>query len=115
MNAAQQLDPAPSGSGKPNYLSGFGNGFETEALPGALPVGRNSPQRCPYGLYAEQLSGAAFTAPRSENRRSWLYRIRPAVTHRPFRQLSGGRFLGTFDVPPPPHQFRWSPLPYPET
>ena len=58
------------------YQSGFGNEFATEALPGALPVGRNSPQRCPYGLYAEQLSGTAFTAPRATNRRSWLYRIR---------------------------------------
>ncbi|WP_299619162.1 homogentisate 1,2-dioxygenase [Pelagibius sp.] len=64
-----------------SYLSGFGNEFETEALPGALPVGQNSPQRCPYGLYAEQLSGTAFTAPRAENARSWLYRIRPSVKH----------------------------------
>ncbi len=64
-----------------SYLSGFGNEFQSEALPGALPVGRNSPQRCPYGLYAEQLSGTAFTAPRAENARSWLYRIRPSVKH----------------------------------
>ena len=63
------------------YMSGFGNGFETEALPGALPVGRNSPQKCPYGLYAEQLSGSPFTAPRTTNERSWLYRIRPTVSH----------------------------------
>ncbi|HEX2136987.1 MAG TPA: homogentisate 1,2-dioxygenase, partial [Microvirga sp.] len=63
------------------YMSGFGNGFETEALPGALPVGRNSPQKCPYGLYAEQLSGSPFTAPRATNERSWLYRIRPTVQH----------------------------------
>jgi hypothetical protein len=63
------------------YMSGFGNGFETEALPGALPVGRNSPQKCPYGLYAEQLSGSPFTAPRATNERSWLYRIRPTVMH----------------------------------
>ena len=62
-------------------MSGFGNGFETEALPGALPVGRNSPQQCPYGLYAEQLSGSPFTAPRTTNERSWLYRIRPTVSH----------------------------------
>lgn len=55
--------------------------FETEALPGALPAGRNSPQRCPYGLYAEQLSGSPLTAPRASNQRSWLYRIRPTVTH----------------------------------
>ena len=63
------------------YMSGFGNGFETEALEGALPQGQNSPQRCPYGLYAEQISGSAFTAPRDRNRRSWLYRIRPSVRH----------------------------------
>ena len=64
-----------------DYQSGFGNTFESEALPGALPVGRNSPQRCAYGLYAEQLSGSPFTAPRVSNERSWLYRIRPTVAH----------------------------------
>src|SRR5262249_42111666 len=63
------------------YQSGFGNSFETEALPGALPVGRNSPQKVNYGLYAEQLSGTPFTAPRAANQRSWLYRIRPSVRH----------------------------------
>ena len=73
------------------YQSGFGNEFATEALPGALPVGRNSPQRAPYGLYAEQLSGTAFTAPRADNRRSWLYRIRPAAMHRPFVRIADGR------------------------
>jgi len=71
----------------PGYMSGFGNSFETEALPGALPIGRNSPQRCAYGLYAEQLSGSPFTAPRGSNERSWLYRIRPSVkTFRAFCQ-----------------------------
>ncbi len=70
-----------SAVGECRYLTGFGNGFETEALPGALPVGRNSPQRCAYGLYAEQLSGSPFTAPRASNERSWLYRIRPTVQH----------------------------------
>ncbi len=63
------------------YMSGFGNSFETESLPGALPVGLNSPQKCPYGLYAEQLSGTAFTMPQASNRRSWLYRIFPSVKH----------------------------------
>jgi homogentisate 1,2-dioxygenase len=71
----------PSG---PDYMSGFGNSFETEALPGALPIGRNSPQKVNYGLYAEQLSDTPFTAPQSTNQRSWLYRIRPSVAHRPF-------------------------------
>src|SRR3979409_1016916 len=65
----------------PDYMSGFGNTFETEALSGALPVGRNSPQRVNYGLYAEQLSGSPFTAPQSTNQRSWLYRIRASVRH----------------------------------
>ena len=68
----------------PGYMSGFGNTFETEALPGALPVGRNSPQKVNYGLYAEQLSGSPFTAPQATNQRSWLYRIRPTrAAHRP--------------------------------
>ena len=69
------------------YMPGFGNDFETEALPGALPRGQNSPQRCAYGLYAEQLSGSPFTAPRGSNERSWLYRMRPSVGHiRRFRR-----------------------------
>ncbi|MES2610827.1 MAG: homogentisate 1,2-dioxygenase, partial [Pseudomonadota bacterium] len=97
------------------YQSGFGNEFATEALPGALPIGRNSPQRCPYGLYAEQMSGTSFTAPRGDNRRSWLYRIRPAAQHRPFERLEGGRFHSDFaQVPASPNQLRWSPLPMPE-
>ncbi|KVN24511.1 homogentisate 1,2-dioxygenase [Burkholderia pyrrocinia] len=101
------------------YLSGFANEFATEALPGALPHGRNSPQRAPYGLYAEQLSGTAFTAPRSHNRRTWLYRIRPAAVHRPFEPFGGPqRLVSEFgdspDVPPtPPNQLRWNPLPMP--
>ncbi|MGX9964048.1 homogentisate 1,2-dioxygenase [Roseomonas sp. F4] len=101
------------------YMSGFGNGFETEALPGALPVGRNSPQRCAYGLYAEQLSGSPFTAPRASNARSWLYRIRPTVAHI-------GRFAprdaGLWRSAPcaeetglPIQPLRWDPLPIPES
>ena len=97
------------------YQSGFGNAFATEALAGALPVGRNSPQRCAYGLYAEQLSGTAFTAPRGANRRTWMYRIRPGVMHDPFRQIDNNRLVSRFDdVPTPPHQFRWDPLPVPQ-
>lgn len=95
-----------------HYQSGFGNEFATEALPGALPVGRNSPQRAPYGLYAEQLSGTAFTALRGANRRSWLYRIRPAAVHRPFARIDNGRLTNNFDeVDTPPNQLRWDPLP----
>ncbi len=75
---AREADAAGIARG---YMSGFGNGFEAEALPGALPRGRNSPQRCPYGLYAEQVSGSPFTAPRTTNERSWLYRIRPTVAN----------------------------------
>src|SRR3954465_14550452 len=82
---------------EPGYQSGFANEFATEALPGALPAHRNSPQRVAYGLYAEQLSGTAFTAPRSHNRRSWLYRIRPAAMHQPFRQVDNGRIISRFD------------------
>src|SRR6202042_714124 len=70
------------------YMSGFGNEFASEALVGALPRGQNSPQRCPYGLYAEQFTGTAFTAPRAANRRTCLYRIRPAVTHQPFPSMA---------------------------
>ena len=96
-------------------MSGFNNEFATEALPGALPVGRNSPQKAPYGLYAEQLSGTAFTAPRGSNRRSWLYRIRPAAVHKPFVALENNGLAGQFrDLPPtPPNQLRWDPLPMP--
>jgi len=96
------------------YQSGFGNEFATEALAGALPAGRNSPQRAPYGLYAEQLSGTSFTTPRAANRRSWLYRIRPAAVHRPFERIDNGRLASRFDeAPTSPNQLRWDPLPIP--
>jgi homogentisate 1,2-dioxygenase len=95
-------------------LSGFGNELHSEALPGALPVGRNSPLRCPYGLYAEQLSGTAFTAPRHENRRSWLYRIRPSAMHGAFTLLDHARFHNDFSAGPvSPEQMRWNPIPLP--
>src|SRR5512146_691241 len=96
------------------YQSGFGSELATEALEGALPVGRNSPQKAPYGLYAEQTSGTAFTAPRHANRRVWTYRIRPSVMHEPFRPMDNGRIVSHFgDVPTPPNQLRWDPLPMP--
>jgi homogentisate 1,2-dioxygenase len=98
------------------YMSGFGNGFETEALPGALPVGRNSPQRCAYGLYAEQLSGSPFTAPRASNERSWLYRIRPTVGNWGRFERTDARFWRTApceEVDLSPASQRWSPLPIP--
>ncbi|TCT10979.1 homogentisate 1,2-dioxygenase [Paralcaligenes ureilyticus] len=98
-----------------HYQTGFGNHLATEALPGALPVGRNSPQVCPYGLYAEQLSGTAFTAPRADNRRSWLYRIRPAAAQQPFEPCEDitdwNNAFG--DGPVTPNQLRWDPQPVP--
>ena len=100
------------------YMTGFGNGFETEALPGALPVGRNSPQRCPYGLYAEQLSGSPFTAPRTTNERSWLYRIRPTVKHWGRFTKADPRLWRTApcaEAELPPAPLRWDPLPLPTT
>jgi len=97
-----------------DYQSGFGNEFATEAVAGTLPEGRNSPQRVAHGLYAEQLSGTAFTAPRHANRRSWLYRIRPAAMHQPFSMLKSGKFHNAFDeVPTTPNQLRWDPWPLP--
>jgi homogentisate 1,2-dioxygenase len=109
-SAAVRADDAPLA-----YQSGFGNEFATEALPGALPVGQNSPQRAPYGLYAEQISGSAFTAPRGANRRTWTYRIRPAAMHDPFRRIDNGRIVSAFgDVATPPNQLRWDPLPLPD-
>jgi homogentisate 1,2-dioxygenase len=97
-----------------NYQYGFGNHFRTEALPGALPDGQNSPQRAPYGLYAEQFSGTAFTAPRHSNRRSWLYRIRPAAVHGEFHRIDDGAITGRFDdLEISPNQLRWSPIPIP--
>ncbi|MEO7935071.1 MAG: homogentisate 1,2-dioxygenase, partial [Dokdonella sp.] len=97
-----------------NYQTGFGNEFATEALQGALPESRNSPQRVAFGLYAEQISGTAFTAPRSHNRRSWLYRIRPASMHKPFVAMESPRFHNRFEeMPATPNQLRGDPLPVP--
>ncbi|MES3676159.1 homogentisate 1,2-dioxygenase [Halomonas elongata] len=99
-----------------DYQCGFRNHFATEALPGALPQGQNSPQRCPYGLYAEQLSGSAFTAPRHHNLRSWLYRIRPSVVQSGYEPLEVGK-VATSPLDNPaadPNQMRWDPVPLPE-
>ena len=121
MNAILPSDAVQLSQNTLRYQSGFGNGFETEALPGALPVGRNSPQRCAYGLYAEQLSGSAFTAPRAANERSWLYRIRPTVSHWGRCQpADAGDWLTApapaapvHAAPIPPAPMRWDPLPFP--
>ena len=116
MSSSTTTHPVTNAS-DPVYMPGFGNDFETESLPGALPQGQNSPQNCAYGLYAEQLSGSPFTAPRGTNERSWLYRIRPSVRHT-------GRFATT-ELPlwrsaPANHeavlslqQMRWNPTPLP--
>ncbi|WP_249731667.1 homogentisate 1,2-dioxygenase [Chelatococcus sp.] len=100
----------------PGYMSGFGNSFETESLPGALPVGRNSPQRLSYGLYAEQLSGSPFTAPQATNQRSWLYRIRPSVKHSGrFQKIDKGLIRSApaarDESNLPIAQMRWDPIP----
>src|SRR5579862_6445161 len=98
------------------YQSGFGNEFATEAVAGGLPQGQNAPQKHLLGLYTEQLSGSPFTAPRAVNRRTWTYRIRPSVTHRPYeeipaRMIRSGPF---YEVPTTPNQLRWDPLPIPD-
>jgi homogentisate 1,2-dioxygenase len=98
------------------YNSGFGNEFATEAVEGALPVGQNSPQKAPLGLYAEQFSGTAFTVPRVHNKRTWTYRIRPSVLHKPFAQIPNGGWQSSFaELAVTPNQLRWNPLPMPET
>ena len=95
------------------YQSGFGNTFSSEAVRGALPIGRNSPQRAPKGLYAEVLSGSAFTAPRAENQSTWLYRLRPSAMHGPYRRIANGLLRsGPFnETETPPNRLRWDPFP----
>jgi homogentisate 1,2-dioxygenase len=113
MSASTRLVEAPPVN---PMFCGFGSYVATEAVRGALPVGRNSPQKVPFGLYAEQLSGTAFTAPRHENRRSWLYRLLPSANHPPFEPYAGPTLLrsGPFEeVPASPNRLRWDPLPYP--
>ncbi|HWW47261.1 MAG TPA: homogentisate 1,2-dioxygenase [Xanthobacteraceae bacterium] len=116
-NTAPDTIRRASGQLMPGYMSGFGNSFETEALPGTLPIGRNSPQRCAYGLYAEQLSGSPFTAPRNANERSWLYRIRPSVKHSGrFAKADAGlwRTAPCLEHDMPIAQLRWDPAPIPD-
>ena len=93
----------------PGYMSGFGNEFATESLPGALPVGQNNPQRCEFGLYAEQLSGTAFTLPRVKNLRTWLYKIRPSVVHHQYVPVSHAGFCEPAGLVVDPNQHRWDP------
>uniref|UniRef100_A0A7S2S237 homogentisate 1,2-dioxygenase n=1 Tax=Rhizochromulina marina TaxID=1034831 RepID=A0A7S2S237_9STRA len=111
MASAPPVPPGGASAAAEDLMPGFGNEFTSEALPGSLPVGQNNPQQCPYKLYAEQLSGTAFTAPRDKNKRTWLYRIRPSVLHGAFEEMDAGRIVtdwgreGRVD----PSQFRWAP------
>merc|ERR1712212_243380 len=98
------------------YLSGFGNEFASEdpRCPGSLPEGQNNPQACKYGLYAEQLSGTAFTAPRETNQRSWLYRLLPSAKHDPFQPYPQPYLTNRWgDHHPNPNQLRWKPFDIP--
>ncbi|MBA0705456.1 hypothetical protein Golax_017647, partial [Gossypium laxum] len=102
------------------YHSGFGNHFESEAIAGALPRGQNSPLICPFGLYAEQISGTSFTSPRKLSQRSWFYRIKPSVTHEPFwpREPSHKKLVSEFDgsnTVANPTQLRWKPVDIPDS
>jgi homogentisate 1,2-dioxygenase len=107
--------PASARAARLAYQPGFGNTFATEAVKGALPVGQNSPQKTPKGLYPEVLSGSAFTAPRHENLSSWLYRLRPSAMHKPYKRMAQGLVRsGPFDeVEASPNRLRWNPLPIP--
>ena len=114
------VKPAPAArapaKAAPTYLSGFGNEQATEAVAGTLPEGRNSPQRPAHGLYAEQISGTPFTAPRAANRRTWLYRIRPSAVHGPYRRIDNKllRSAPMNDVEAPPNRLRWNPFSIPD-
>lgn len=111
MAAASFPPPRPD---RYKYMTGFGNEFATEARPGTLPVGQNSPQKCAEGLYAEQISGTAFTAPRHENRRTWYYRTLPSAVHEPFEKIDNGLLLkDASQCGANPNQLRWPPPPIP--
>ncbi len=100
-----------------NYFTGFGNELPPKPVPNALPIGQNAPQKAPLGLYTEQLSGSPFTAPRLLNRRTWTYRIRPSVMHKPYERIANGLVRSTpfNEIETTPNQLRWDPLPLPTT
>uniref|UniRef100_A0A7N1A8Y0 homogentisate 1,2-dioxygenase n=1 Tax=Kalanchoe fedtschenkoi TaxID=63787 RepID=A0A7N1A8Y0_KALFE len=124
MDDRQNAEKLPAGgagdfAAELKYQSGFGNHFSSEAIAGALPIGHNNPLVCPYGLYAEQINGTSFTTPRSANQRSWLYRIKPSVTHEPFKARSPahGRLMAEFtqsNSSANPTQMRWMPVEIPD-
>lgn len=103
-------------SAAPKYQSGFGNTFASEAMRGALPIGQNSPQRPPKGLFPEVLSGTAFTAPRAENQSTWLYKLRPSAMQPPFKRVNTGLLRsGPFEEEEAaPNRLRWDPMPLPK-
>ncbi|MEU1280461.1 homogentisate 1,2-dioxygenase [Streptomyces sp. NPDC005805] len=115
MSGSEQARKIVAGLTPESFSSGFGNEHSSEAVPGALPHGRNSPQRAPLGLYAEQLSGSAFTEPRAHNRRSWLYRVRPSAAHPAYVRTDNGalRTAPFTETVPDPNRLRWNPLPQP--
>ncbi|XP_073039726.1 homogentisate 1,2-dioxygenase [Primulina eburnea] len=118
--ATANAPPLPDFPADLEYQSGFGNHFSSEAIAGALPHGQNSPLLCPYGLYAEQISGTSFTSPRKHNQRSWLYRVKPSVTHEPFRARvpTHGKLVSEFNdsnSSATPTQLRWKPVEVPES
>ena len=115
LKARQTENKAAPGEASLEYQSGFGNHFVSEAVAGALPVGRNSPQRPPLGLYAEQISGTSFTTARAENRHTWTYRIQPSVVHQPYARTDNGliRSAPFNEADATPTQLRWSPFQIP--
>lgn len=117
MTPDQNRQEVPAARESARYMPGFGNHFSTEAVAGALPIGQNSPQKAPFGLYAELISGTAFTVPRHENRRTWMYRLRPTASHKAFAPYGREGLLRTApfnEAPPPPNRLRWNPLPLPD-
>src|ERR1700689_2320448 len=104
MEAHRMTDPGPL-----TYQTGFGNELESEAEPGILPHGRNSPQRPAQGLVSELISGTTFTAPRSLNRRTYVFRAMPSVVHGRFQPLDAKSFATPPFARPNPNQMRWDP------
>ncbi|MBB3640275.1 MULTISPECIES: homogentisate 1,2-dioxygenase [Variovorax] len=107
---------AATSSTERRYQSGFGNEYASEAVPGALPQGRNNPQRGPFDLYTELISGTAFTAPRHENRRTWLYRRQPSVVSGRYQPYAQPLWTTGADreIALPPEPLRWHPQPLDE-
>lgn len=99
------------------YTYGYGNELFSEAVAGALPLLGNTPQRCNFGLYAEQLSGTSFTTPRVHNKKVWMYKIRPSAAHAPMVPYTKNHlFVNDFSGENGqinPNQLRFKPFPLP--